>query len=218
MLNEGLAPGSELPVGVDWKCRQGREAGCLREVLHRFAQQCFLGSKLAEERNFVYAGGISDATGRRSTKSVLREYAGGSGKDLVSARHGRILPEQAPLCKYSLTYTGVSRIRVEGEKLTKASELANAFDAALEEVKRTRDKGMTTLTGSPAGPELDQLASELSAERARAVERGRVDREWFQRTLKWVVSWIPEEDLKVIAALGRIVRAQPQITAKKESG
>ncbi|HUQ97916.1 MAG TPA: hypothetical protein VM166_00595 [Gemmatimonadaceae bacterium] len=102
--------------------------------------------------------------------------------------------------------------------MTKASELANAFDAALEEVKRTRDKGMTTLTGSPAGPELDQLASELSAERARAVERGRVDREWFQRTLKWVVSWIPEEDLKVIAALGRIVRAQPQITAKKESG
>ena len=103
--------------------------------------------------------------------------------------------------------------------LTNASELESAFDFALDEVKRTKDKGMTTLAGAPAGPELDQLAKELRAERARAVELGRVDREWFQTTLKWVVSWIPDSDLKVIAALGRIVRAQPQpqIPTKKKS-
>jgi len=100
--------------------------------------------------------------------------------------------------------------------LAKALNLENAFDGALEEVKRARDKGMTTLAGTPAEPELDQLATELRAERARAVERGRVDREWFQKTLKWVVSWVPESDLKVIAALGRIVRAQSQIPSKKD--
>jgi hypothetical protein len=102
--------------------------------------------------------------------------------------------------------------------LQKGLSLEDAFDAALEEVKRTKDKGMTTLTGSPAAPELDRLANELQDERARALERGRVDREWFQQTLKWVVTWIPDSDLKVIAALGRIVRAQPQTQAKKKPG
>jgi hypothetical protein len=103
-------------------------------------------------------------------------------------------------------------------KVAKPLDLESAFDAAIEEVKRTRDKGMTTLTGSPAGPELDRLANELRAERARAVERGRVDRDWFQQTLRSVVTWIPEEDLKLIAALGRIARVQPQTSAKEESG
>ncbi|HEV7836607.1 MAG TPA: hypothetical protein VGO75_00955 [Gemmatimonadaceae bacterium] len=98
-----------------------------------------------------------------------------------------------------------------------ASDLKSAFDGALDEVKRTRDKGMTALDGTQAGPQLDELATELRAERARAVERGRVDREWFQRTLKWVVSWTPDSDLRLIAALGRIVRAQP-IPTKDESG
>jgi hypothetical protein len=102
--------------------------------------------------------------------------------------------------------------------LGKGSDLENAFDAALEEVKRTRDKGMTTLAGTAAGPQLDRLATELRTERVRALERGRVDREWFQKTLKWVVSWIPESDLKVIAALGRIARAQPHVPADKNPG
>ena len=93
--------------------------------------------------------------------------------------------------------------------MPKKLDLKAAFDSALEEVKRLQAKGMTTLAGASAETELEQLAAELRAERARAVERGRVDREWFEKTLKWVVSWVPESDLKVIAALGRIVRAQP---------
>ena len=94
-------------------------------------------------------------------------------------------------------------------------DLKNAFDSALEEVNRAQDKGMTTLAGASAQPELEELATELRAERDRAVERGGVDREWFQKTIKWVVSWVPESDLKVIAALGRIVRAQPQTLEEK---
>ena len=99
--------------------------------------------------------------------------------------------------------------------MAKEAELISAFDAAIEEVKRSRDNGMTTLAGASASPELDQLVTELRAEKARAAERGRVDREWFQKTLKWVVSWLPESDLKVIAALGRIVRVQPQTSTRK---
>jgi hypothetical protein len=92
--------------------------------------------------------------------------------------------------------------------LGKGSHLEKAFDSALEEVKRTKAKGMTTLAGAPAEPELDQLVTELRAERERAVECGRVDREWFQTTLKWVVGWVPESDLTLIAALGRIARVR----------
>jgi hypothetical protein len=99
--------------------------------------------------------------------------------------------------------------------LAKESTLGSAFDAALEDVKRTRDKGMTTLAGASAEPELDELANELRAEKVRAVERGKVDREWFQKTLKWVVSWVPESDLTVIAALGRIARVRPEIPTRK---
>ena len=100
--------------------------------------------------------------------------------------------------------------------MAKHADLIGAFDAAIEEVKRTKDNGMTTLAGASAGPELDQLITELRAEKARSAERGRVDREWFQKTLKWVVGWLPESDLKVIAALGRIVRVQPQASTRKE--
>ena len=100
--------------------------------------------------------------------------------------------------------------------MAKEADLASAFDAAIEEVKRTKDNGMTTLAGTPAGSQLDQLLSELRAEKARAAEQGRVDREWFQKTLKWVVSWLPESDLKVIAALGRIVRVQPHSTSRND--
>ena len=102
--------------------------------------------------------------------------------------------------------------------MAKALNLENAFDAALEEVKRAQDKGMTTLAGASAKSELEQLAGELRAERVRAVGRGRVDRAWFEKTLKWVVSWVPESDLQVIAALGRIVRAQGHPSPREGAG
>jgi hypothetical protein len=42
-----------------------------------------------------------------------------------------------------------------------------------------------------------------------SLERGSVDREWFQRTVRWVVEWVPDTELTLIAALGRIARAAP---------
>jgi hypothetical protein len=42
-----------------------------------------------------------------------------------------------------------------------------------------------------------------------ALERGAVDREWFQRTVRDLVEWVPETELTLIAALGRIARTAP---------
>ncbi len=72
----------------------------------------------------------------------------------------------------------------------KISELESAFDAAIAEVQ--------------------QLGDELRVERAKAVERGAVDTEWFQKTVRRLVEWLPETDLTLIAALGRIVRSTPK--------
>ena len=91
--------------------------------------------------------------------------------------------------------------------MAKGSELESAFDAALAEVRKCKSAGMIANDGNSAAGYLEQLLDELAAERARAIERGTVDREWFQRTVRWLVEWVPETDLTLIAALGRIIRS-----------
>ena len=91
-----------------------------------------------------------------------------------------------------------------------SSGLDEAFDAALNSIRDCRATRMTCLDGSSAEINLNILERELLAERSRAAERGLVDREWFQTTVRWLVEWAPERDLTLIAALGRIVRAKPQ--------
>ncbi|HZF72700.1 MAG TPA: hypothetical protein VEZ51_04675 [Gemmatimonadaceae bacterium] len=90
------------------------------------------------------------------------------------------------------------------------SELEFAFDAAIAEVQKSIKVGMTTIGGESATAYLQQLDDELKAERRRAVERGLVDREWFQTTIRGLVEWVPETELSLIAALGRIVRSAPK--------
>jgi len=68
---------------------------------------------------------------------------------------------------------------------------------------------MTTSGGGSARPQLQALKTALKRERARALELGIVDREWLQKTVRWVVEWVPDADLTLVAALGRIVRAVP---------
>lgn len=89
------------------------------------------------------------------------------------------------------------------------ADLQTAFDKALTLVQRSIASGMRTSDGSSAGPQLEQLERELKEQRTTAVERGSVDREWFQRTVRWVVEWVPNNELKLVAALGQIVRAAP---------
>ena len=68
---------------------------------------------------------------------------------------------------------------------------------------------MSAIDGSPAAGYLDQLERELLAEQERALDRGAVDKDWFQKTVRWLVEWVPETDLALIAALGQIARAKP---------
>jgi hypothetical protein len=68
---------------------------------------------------------------------------------------------------------------------------------------------MKTSGGSSARPQLETLETELRREQAKARERGIVDREWLQKTVRGVVEWVPDTDLTLVAALGRIARAVP---------
>lgn len=72
---------------------------------------------------------------------------------------------------------------------------------------------MKTLAGEPAASHLEKLEEELKLERARALARGAVDREWFQRTVRDLIEWVPETELTLIAALGRIARAAPTLSS-----
>lgn len=89
--------------------------------------------------------------------------------------------------------------------MAKPTDLENAIDKALTQVRRAIDGGMKASDGGSARPHLEKLERELKTER----EHGSVDREWFKRTLRWVVEWAPESDPTLIAALGRIVRVPP---------
>jgi hypothetical protein len=81
-----------------------------------------------------------------------------------------------------------------------------AFDAAIEQVHRAMSAGLLADDGGPITDKLGQLEFRLRAERANAIERQTVDREWVQKTIRWVVEWVPESDLTILAALGRIAR------------
>ena len=94
--------------------------------------------------------------------------------------------------------------------MSPTSELQRAFDAALRRVAQARAAEMTTIDGSPARALLDRLEEELEAQRVRAIEKGAVDRDWFQRTVRWMDEWVPETEITLIAALGRIARVGPR--------
>lgn len=65
---------------------------------------------------------------------------------------------------------------------------------------------MKTATGDDARPHLEKLREELLGERENAVTTGSINRQWLQKTVRWVADWAPEADLTLIAALGRIAR------------
>jgi len=86
-------------------------------------------------------------------------------------------------------------------------EMERAFDAALEQVGRFLRTDLKTIDGDSARPQLVMLENELKRERAGALERGTIDREWLQKTVRWLVEWLPETEPSLIGALGRIVRS-----------
>ena len=96
--------------------------------------------------------------------------------------------------------------------MSRNSDLQRAFDSALARVAHSLGTDMTTIDGSPARPLLQRLKEELEIERPRALDRGFVDREWFHRTVRWMDEWVPETEITLIAALGRIARVSPPVS------
>jgi hypothetical protein len=93
--------------------------------------------------------------------------------------------------------------------LSTTRELEAAFNAALTHVERSLAAGLKTMDGDSARPQLEKLERELRVQRDEALERGFVDRDWFQQTVRWVTEWVPDTEITLIAALGRIVRVVP---------
>jgi hypothetical protein len=94
--------------------------------------------------------------------------------------------------------------------LPKTRELEVAFDAALTHVERSLSAGLKTIAGDSARPQLEKLERELRLQRDEARNAGIVDRDWFQQTVRWVTEWVPDTEITLIAALGRIVRSAPR--------
>lgn len=91
--------------------------------------------------------------------------------------------------------------------MAKTHDLEVAFDEALRQVERSLAGGLETNDGDSARSQLEKLERELRRERDHALIRGHVDREWFTQTVRWVTEWVPETEITLIAALGRIARA-----------
>ena len=91
------------------------------------------------------------------------------------------------------------------------SELITALAAALPSVERAIADGRRTRTGEPPPAPLQRLRAELVAERQAAMGGreggGRVDREWIARAVRDVAAWAPDDEVDLIAALGRVARA-----------
>jgi hypothetical protein len=93
----------------------------------------------------------------------------------------------------------------EGGMATPA-ELESVFDEAVWQTRKAIAGDVTTIDAEEARPKLEALVGELLLERDRAVQRGSIDREWIQKTVRWMVEWVPDSDLTLIAAIGRIAR------------
>jgi len=93
--------------------------------------------------------------------------------------------------------------------LANKSELESAFDSAIAQTRIRTETGMKTATGDDARAQLEKLQQELLGERENVIATGTINREWLQKTVRWVADWAPETDLTLIAALGRIARVAP---------
>lgn len=89
-------------------------------------------------------------------------------------------------------------------------DLEGAIDKALTQVRRAIASGMKTSDGSSALPQLEKLRQGLTDQRVYASDHGSIDREWLQTTIRWVVEWVPDDELTLVAALGAIARVAPR--------
>ena len=90
--------------------------------------------------------------------------------------------------------------------------LSDAFDATLRSIERAIANGARTRGGESARAELERLRVEVVTARQAAMDHGTVDREWVARAVREVAAWAPDDEIDLIAALGRIARAAATTT------
>jgi hypothetical protein len=93
--------------------------------------------------------------------------------------------------------------------LGRLPDLERAIDKALTRVQRAIASGMETSDGSSALTQLEKLRQGLTDQRAYASDHGSIDREWLHATIRWVIEWVPDDELALVAALGAIARVDP---------
>ena len=84
--------------------------------------------------------------------------------------------------------------------------MLQALDQAIAAVRRLEADGLRAAQGAPAGGRLQLLREELAARRADVAAGDALDPEWVGRTVRSVAEWIPDEQLPLMARLGRIAR------------
>jgi hypothetical protein len=85
--------------------------------------------------------------------------------------------------------------------------VAGCFEKALKEVDRARRAGLITRDGSFAADRLRALRAALESERDLAVARGSIDVAAVGALVREVVEWYPEDQVRLIVALGALARA-----------
>ena len=87
-----------------------------------------------------------------------------------------------------------------------SEQLRRAFDDAEQRVARALAAPMLARDGRPATAQLERLRDALATERAHAEATGAVRAEWARSVVRDVSEWTRDDELALIAALGRIVR------------
>lgn len=81
-----------------------------------------------------------------------------------------------------------------------------AFDDAMDAIRSAERHGMTTRTGESAAPRLARLRERLALERDRVWQGAAVDVGALGALVRDVAEWSPDTELKLLAALGAIIR------------
>ena len=91
--------------------------------------------------------------------------------------------------------------------MTNGPAVLRALDAALDVVERAERRGLRTRDDAPADPELARLRQGLAAERDRVRNGGAADVTALGALVRDVAGWTPENEIRLLAALGAVVQA-----------
>lgn len=76
----------------------------------------------------------------------------------------------------------------------------------MKQIARLAISGLSAADGGPLAPRLEALAARLREARSGLQAGGGVDPVWLRETIRDAATWVPDEGLPLLAALGKIAR------------